>query len=79
MTIDAPLAEWKLVFRTLHAHLASNLELMDTEVLSELQSRLQAAARNEGVDVTDHAAWDAWLGHEAPSCGERLEKRRSLN
>jgi hypothetical protein len=52
---------------------------MDCEVFAELQRRLQAQARAEGVDVTDHAAWDAWLGNTgAATCEERLSGRRTL-
>jgi hypothetical protein len=80
LDIVASLADWKLVFRSLHAHLTEHLELMDAEVFAELQRRLQARAREEGVDVTDHAAWDAWLGNEdAASCEERLAKRENLH
>ena len=80
LTFDAPVSEWKLVYRTLHAHLADHLELMDATLLTELQQQLQAAAREDGVDVTDHSAWDAWRGNEgAPTCEERMDRRRSLN
>lgn len=80
LTFEAPVEEWKLVYRALHAHLSDHLELMDAEIFGELQQRLQAAAKSEGVDVTDHAAWDAWLGNEdAPTCEERVEQRKSLN
>jgi len=57
----ADLAELKLVFRVLHAHLTEHLELMDSEFFTDLQKRLQAEAKRDGVDVTDHAAWGAWL------------------
>lgn len=80
IAFDAPLGEWKLVFRCLHAHLSEHIELMDADVLESMQTKLQAAAQADGVDVTDHAAWDAWLGNEnAPSCTERLAGRGSLN
>jgi hypothetical protein len=81
-TIDLAAAtdEWKVVYRVLHAHLTSHLELMDCEVFADLQRALQTRARAEGVDVTDHAAWDAWLGHEDPAtCDERLTGRRVLD
>ena len=53
---------------------------MDATVLTELQQQLQKAAKDDGVDVTDHAAWDAWLGNAgAPTCEERMEQRRELN
>jgi hypothetical protein len=57
-----------------------HLELMDSEVFSKLQQLLQEQARSEGVDATDHAAWDAWLGNEdAKPCEERMRGRRSLS
>jgi hypothetical protein len=73
-----PLAERKLVFRVLHAHLTEHPELMDTRFLDELQSDLQADATAEGVDVTDHQAWDTWLGNKAVGCDVRLENRRTI-
>jgi len=69
----------KLVYRVLHAHLRDHLELMDNELFAALQQALQARARQAGVDVTDHAAWDAWLGNlDAPPCEERLTGREVL-
>jgi hypothetical protein len=81
-TIDlaGSVGDWKLVFRVLHAHLTSHLDLMDCDTFAELQRRLQAQARSEGVDVTDHAAWDAWLGNvDAATCEERVAQRRTLD
>jgi hypothetical protein len=79
-SFEAPLDEWKLVYRVLHANLSDHLELMDAQLLSDLQKHLQAEARADGVDVTDHAAWDAWLGNQgAPSCEERMQQRKTLN
>ena len=51
----------KLIYRVLHAHLLEHAELMDSEFFSALQRHLQAAARKEGVELGDHAQWDAWL------------------
>jgi hypothetical protein len=77
---ELSLAEMKLVYRTLHAHLAEHLELMESEFFSELQRGLQANAKSAGVDVTDHAAWDAWLGNaNAATCDERVAGRRVLS
>jgi hypothetical protein len=59
----------KLVYRTLHANLLENEELMDSAFFSELQLWLQTIARVEGIDISDHAAWDAWLGKAPRSCG----------
>ena len=77
---EAPLDEWKLVYRILHGHLREHLDLMDADVFSALQVKLQAAARAAGIDVTDHAAWDRWLGHvDVPSCEARVEARGLLD
>lgn len=54
--------ELKLVYRVLHAALPENPELMDSLFLEELQSYLQTCAKSEGVDVSLHAQWAAWLG-----------------
>jgi hypothetical protein len=79
LDFSASLDDAKLVYRVLHAHLQEHVELMDSDLLDELQRRLQAAARAEGIDVADHGAWDRWLGNSAaPSCGDRLEGRRVL-
>ncbi len=61
MNLTTSLADAKLVYRVLHAHLQEHDELMDCELLSQLQTRLMEAARADGVDVSDHAAWNAWL------------------
>jgi hypothetical protein len=51
----------------------------DSELFSSLQGFLQKAAKADGVDVTDHAAWDTWLGNpDAAPCEERLKMRRQL-
>ena len=55
----------KLVYRTLHAQLLETPELLDSVFLNELQLWLQTLARLDGVDVSDHARWDAWLGSVA--------------
>ena len=58
--------ELKLVYRVLHQNLMSNMELMDAEFLQALQSWLQYRAGQDGVDVSVHAQWEAWLKGEAP-------------
>ena len=75
---DYPLAERKLIYRTLHRQLTQVPELMDGEFLHDLQTDLQRAALSEGVDVSDHGAWDEWLGNAAVSCEVRVAKRRVL-
>lgn len=73
------LAELRLVYRVLHANLMDNLDLMDAAFFQELQDWLQLVAAQQGVDVGDHAAWDAWLGGGQVSCQERVAQRRVLD
>jgi hypothetical protein len=62
MSLDGfDLADLKLVYRALHAHLLEHAELMDSDFFHALQSHLQSRARGEGVELADHAAWDRWL------------------
>ena len=56
-----PLAELKTLYRLLHDQIAQHPELMDAELLDDLQSFLQTRARADGVDVSLHAQWAAWL------------------
>lgn len=69
------IAELKVVYRALHQHLLEHPELMDTDFLSDLQRWLQHVAGQQGVDVGDHGAWDAWLGNAAVSCEDRVAQR----
>lgn len=55
------LEELKLVYRVLHENLGKHPELMDTQFLAELQDFLHQKAQRDGIDGTDHGAWDAWL------------------
>jgi len=73
------LDELKLVYRALHSGLADHVELMDTDFLIELQAFLQQQAKKDNVDVSDHAAWDAWLGNPATSCSTRVRRRREID
>lgn len=75
IAFEARISEWKTVFRILHANLARELELMDAEVFAEMQRQLHRAAEAQGVDVTDHDAWDAWLGVDDGLGGERRGSR----
>jgi hypothetical protein len=60
--------ELKLVYRVLHQNLMGHMELMDAEFLDSLQSWLQYRATQDGVDVSVHAQWEAWLkGQAAPA------------
>jgi len=72
------LEELKLVYRLLHRHLADHPELMDTHFLIELQNFLHAKAVADGVDTTDHGAWDRWLGNESVGCDIRTSRRRTI-
>jgi len=53
--------ELKLIYRILHENLAGNPELMDSDLLNDLQTLLQKKARQDGVDVSLHSQWAAWL------------------
>lgn len=55
------LRELKLIYQVLHAALPETPELMDSEWLEDLQRYLQRQAREEGVDVSLHSQWAAWL------------------
>ena len=59
--------ELKLVYRVLHRNLMENMELMDTDFLQGLQSWLQFRAGRDGIDIADHAQWDAWLRTPGPA------------
>ena len=72
--------ELKLVYRVLHQHLGDHPELMDTDFLIELQTYLQRQAKATGVDISDHSAWDRWIGNEgATSCDIRNARRRVID
>ncbi|HCP47199.1 MAG TPA: hypothetical protein DIU15_14245 [Deltaproteobacteria bacterium] len=58
------LTELKLIYRVLHSQLMDHLDLMDAQLFEDMQTWLQTVARKEGVDVSDHKQWDAWLGDE---------------
>ena len=72
------LEDLKLIYRVLHRHLAQHTELLDSDFFSDLQRHLQKNATAEGVDVSDHGAWDTWLGNAAVSCATRMERRKAL-
>ncbi len=56
-----PVNELKLVYSTLHAQLTLEPDLMDSELMADLQTHLQQAAKADGVDVSTHSQWAAWL------------------
>ena len=62
-------SDLKRIYRTLHGQLQQDFELMDSELLHDLQTYLQAQAKADGVDVSLHAQWAAWLNDGKPvSC-----------
>ena len=67
--------ELKLVYRVLHRNLADEPDLMDTALMADLQAHLHQLATAAGIDVTDHAALDRWMGNRAGSCAERVARR----
>jgi len=72
-------SDLKLIYRTLHASLMENVELMDSDFFTDLQTWLRTVAASEGVDTSDHGQWDAWLGGAAVSCEQRMAGRRNLS
>lgn len=62
---DYPLQELKLVYQLLHRHLPDTPDLMDSELLQDLQHHLQQQAAREGIDVSLHAQWAAWLNGQS--------------
>ncbi len=61
-SLDAyQVGDLKRVYRVLHGALPAEPELMDSELLAELQTWLQQRAAADGVDVSLHADWAAWL------------------
>jgi hypothetical protein len=63
MLTDYSRNDRKAVYRVLHRHLTEHPELMDNRLLEDLQRSLQKEAAAEGIDVTDHVAWNRWLGN----------------
>ena len=57
-----PLDELKLVYLTLHAALPDTPDLMDSALLQDVQTRLQKAAKGDGVDVPDRAVRKGLVG-----------------
>jgi hypothetical protein len=58
---DYPLPELKLIYQLLHRQLPDQPELMDSQLLQDLQHYLQQQAGREGIDVSHHGQWAAWL------------------
>ena len=74
---EYPLSELKHIYRVLHAQLAADAVLVDSDLLHDLQTWLQRCAKEAGVRVTEHAQWDAWL-HDRPSDAFRPGAREPL-
>jgi len=55
------LSELKLIYSILHSQILEQPGLMDSDLMHDLQTFLQTGATKDGVDVSDHGAWDAWL------------------
>lgn len=66
LELEGTIDDLKLIYRVLHQHLNEHLELLDSPLFTSLQETLQQAAYAEGIDVTDHAQWQAWLAQGAP-------------
>jgi hypothetical protein len=64
MPLDGyPLNELKLIYQLLHSQLPEQMALMDSQLLHDLQTYLQRQATTDGVDVSLHAEWAAWLNN----------------
>jgi len=55
------LAELKLIYSILHSLVLEHIGLMDSDLLQDLQTLLQAKAKSDNIDVSDHGQWDDWL------------------
>jgi len=58
---EYPVSELKLIYQILHSQIQENFALMDSNLLHDLQTTLQSLASKDGVDVTLHSDWSAWL------------------
>ena len=58
---EYPVSELKLVYRVLHSQITNHPDLMDSDLLHDLQRYLQKKAGEDGVDVSMHIHWSAWL------------------
>ena len=60
---DYPVSELKLIYQILHSQIQENFDLMDSALMHDLQKILQTLASNDGVDVSMHSDWSAWLNN----------------
>ncbi|MBI5863581.1 MAG: hypothetical protein HZB38_03550 [Planctomycetes bacterium] len=67
------LDQLKRIYVALFAHLrqAPLDDLDEDDLLLRIQTYLQRKAREAGVDATDHAQWDAFVGNNGRSCARR--------
>lgn len=75
---DYALHDLKLVYTVLHRNLMDRIELLDSDFFADLQRHLQKAASAQGVDVSHHAQWDAWLGQQQPSFALQLDGQQHV-
>ena len=57
------LDELKLIYRLLHSQIPEHMALMDSQMLHDLQAYLQQQAGKDGIDVSLHGEWAAWLNN----------------
>jgi len=63
------------LFRQLHDGGVDAFDALDEDdMLLTLQTYLQRRAREAGVDGTNHAEWDAFIGMDGGSCKARAAK-----
>ena len=58
---DYALVDLKLIYSVLHNQVLDQPGLMDSELLHDLQVFLQQQAKQDGIDVSAHIEWAAWL------------------
>ena len=74
------LKEWKLIYLQLRNATLSAPDLLDSELLSDLQSYLQGKAESIDLDPLDHETWINWLNN-AEKCGASVQvsNRKPMN
>jgi len=55
------LEEIRLIYQLLHSQVLDSPALMDSDLLADIQSYLQQQATRDGVDISTHSEWSAWL------------------
>ena len=74
------LKEWKLIYLQLRNATLSAPDLLDSVMLSDLQSYLQGKAESIDLDPLDHETWINWLNN-AEKCGASVQvsNRKPMN